>query len=341
MNRSAFLASIFILTAASIGFTQTNLLPTSPAGGSLESLPIDIQADRLEYRDNNKTLRAIGHVVITHGNDLLKSDDMTIDTETYDITGTGNVYIEHEGRIYEGDEFQYNLQTRQGDFGTFEIHDPPFFVTAESSQRLNADEFLIHNARVSTCEGDDPELFIRSRESRVIKGKEIRSKHVFFYLGGIPVFYLPYVKHDVSGEKTNIDVVPGYSDRMGAFLLTAYNYRLNEWVRAASHLDYRHRRGWGIGQDVFWRDEGTETYEGQFRAYYLDDDMPFEDAQDEAETGTLVDSDRYRLQLRHRHSIQENDTLRIRSDYLSDPDVLEDFFDREFRNNTQPENFTT
>ena len=74
MNRSVFFASIVLLTTASVGSTQTNLIRSSMEDAAPVSLPIDIQADRLEYRDNNKTLHAIGHVVITHGNDLLKSD---------------------------------------------------------------------------------------------------------------------------------------------------------------------------------------------------------------------------------------------------------------------------
>jgi LPS-assembly protein len=69
--------------------------------------------------------------------------------------------------------------------------------------------------------------------------------------------------------------------------------------------------------------------------------MPFEDEQDEAETGDLVDSERYRIKLRHRHQVTEVDTLRVTGDYVSDPDVLEDFFDSEFRDNVQPENFVT
>lgn len=310
--------------------------PAQPAAG-----PADIQAERLESREGGRYVVATGNVVITQGESVLQADRMTVDTQTQDVVGEGNVHIQHEGKVYDLDRFQYNLKTRQGDFIDVVAFEGPWHLTADDTQRLNRDEYVLHNATITTCEGDNPEFFIRTRETHVEAGKEARSKHVFFYLGGVPFFYLPFAKTDLSGEKSNFDVTPGYSSRMGAFLLTAYNYRLNDYFSAATRLDYRHRRGIGVGQDLLWNDPVADNYGGEAAVYYLDDDRPFEDAEDEAATGDLVDNERYRVKLRHRQNVTPQDTLRIRGDYLSDPDVLEDFFDREFRYNTQPENFAT
>ena len=304
-------------------------------------LPIEIQADRLEYRDNNKNLIVTGHVEVTDGESVLRSDRMTINTVTKEIRGAGNVDIRHEGRIYTGETFNYNYGTRQGDFMDVDIYEGPWHITADTTERLDEETFLLRNATITTCRGDRPEFYVRSRETVVVRGDEMRSKHVTFYLGGLPVFWLPFAKRDLNSDRTNIVVVPGYSDRMGAFLLGSVHYRLNEMFRGVTHLDYRTERGVAVGQDLLWKDPEEDAYEGEFRVYYTDDDRPYEDEEDQAATEALVDNERYRFKLRHRQALTEADTLRVRSDYLSDPDVLEDFFDREFRYNTQPENSAT
>jgi LPS-assembly protein len=339
MMRLFFRVAICALAGAAVADVQD-----PSVGGQVapaERLPIDIQADRLEYRDNNQTLVAIGSVVVTHGESVLRSDHMTINTETYDVVGSGNVDINHDGRVYTGDNFNYNIRTRKGDFLDVAIYQGPWTVTADSTERIDTNTFLFRNSTITSCDENDREFYIKAKETVVVQGEEMRSKNVVFYLGGVPILWLPYAKRDLTADKTQIDVIPGYSDRMGAFILTAYNYRFNETFQGATHLDYRDKRGVGVGQDVFWDDPKTGSYDGEFNVYYTDDDMPFEDDLDREKTQNLVDSDRYRFKVRHQQAITPDDTLRIRGNYLSDPDIIEDFFDREFRYNTQPENYAT
>ena len=112
---------------------------------------------------------------------------------------------------------------------------------------------------------------------------------------------------------------------MGGFILTAYNYELNEFLDAATHLDYRSKRGVGVGQDFYWEDKEAGLWKGDFRAYYADDDRPLDDGSAEGRSQDLVDSDRYRFRLNHRQGLSSNDTARVRVNYLSDPFVLERF----------------
>ena len=316
--------------------------PVPPHAADNVSQPVDIQADRLESRDNNRVLVAVGNVLVTHGDSVFRADRMTYNTETYVISGEGNIDVRHEGRTYQGDTFEYNTKTRVGDFQSMDMREGPWILTADSTERLGPDKFRLHNARITTCEGDNPEYYVRARTTEVLKDDRLRSEHVFVYLGGIPIFYTPRATRDLQSDSTNIDVIPGYSSRMGGFVLTAYNYGLTEWLDASTRVDYRSRRGMAYGQDFNWRDWGDETYEGRLRGYYMpEDDRPYEDLEDEAATGDLVDEERWRIQLRDRRKITDADTLRVRGDYLSDPDVLEDFFDREVRYNTQPENYIT
>ena len=85
-----------------------------------QNVPIDVQADRLEYRDGRKVIIAKGNVTITHGDDILQADSASVNTETYDAHARGGVYI-RRGWVacIKETKYGYNFSTRQGDFMDF------------------------------------------------------------------------------------------------------------------------------------------------------------------------------------------------------------------------------
>ncbi|MFH0908553.1 MAG: LPS export ABC transporter periplasmic protein LptC, partial [bacterium] len=340
-----FFVICLLALAIPASLAQSNEL--APAAGSAvlsggEEAPVDVQADEMEYEADQKLMTARGHVVVTRGKDVLKSDYMTVRTDTQDAHAVGNVVFDREGNIWKGDELSYNFKTRTGDFGQFNATIAPFYVRAEESKRTSSDEYVLHNATITTCEGDRPDVYIKAREARVIKQNTIVARGVVFYVGAVPVFYVPKWTRDIKGGKTDIDFVPGYGSRVGAYLLTAYNYRMDCGVTASTHLDYRTKRGVGVGQDFSWGDPDM-PYRGAVKTYYTHDKSPME-KRDDAEQETLngiIDNDRYRIRLSDVHNLSDRDYAMTELNYLSDPAVIEDFFDNEYRNNVQPENRIT
>jgi LPS-assembly protein len=244
--------------------------PAAGAGvsGGKGAGAVDVQADELEYEANQKLMTARGHVVVTRGKDILKADYMTIRTDTQDAHAVGNVVFDRDGHEWKGDEMSYNFQDRTGDFGQFNASIAPFYVRAEDSKRTSPDEFVLHNATITTCEGDRPDVYIKAREARVIKQNTIVARGVVFYAGAVPIFYAPKWTKSIQDGKTDIDFVPGYGSRVGAYLLTAYNYRMECGVKASTHVDYRTQRGVGVGQDFSWGDPDL-SYRGEVKTDYV------------------------------------------------------------------------
>ena len=160
-----------------------------------DAAPIDVQANRLAYSDNMNKLVATGNVVITQGNSIFQSDEITYNVETGMIVGKGSSEIIHEGRTYQVSGFSYNTNTQEGDFQKMEIRGGPWKVTAESTKRLGPDEFILHNSVITTCEGENPEFYIRAGSSRIVRGEEIYSEDV---VGGSCL--LPAVRKKRSAE---------------------------------------------------------------------------------------------------------------------------------------------
>ena len=173
----------------------------------------------------------------------------------------------------------------------------------------------------------------------MINQNTIVARGVVFYVGPVPIFYVPKWTRNIKGDKTDIDFVPGYGTRVGAYLLTAFNYQMDCGVTASTHLDYRAKRGVGVGQDFSWGDSEL-PYRGALKTYYANDKSPMEKRSEREQENLdgLVDSDRYRIRLSDVHNLSTRDYAMTELNYLSDPAVIEDFFDDEYRHNAQPEN---
>jgi lipopolysaccharide assembly outer membrane protein LptD (OstA) len=307
----------------------------SATNTAVEAGGVEVTADRLEYEADKKLMIGIGNVVVRQGEDVLKADCVTVHTETTEAYATGNVHFERGGQIWEGEELTYNFETGQGDFGEFTAFMDPYYVTADDSERISNEEYLLDHARITTCEGPDPSFFVRSSSASVFGQSRIKARNVVVFLGPIPIFYLPIATYDTE-RKTNIDFLPGYSSDWGAYILSAYNYKLGEHIHAGTHLDYRSKRGFGYGQDFKWAI--SNAFAGVLKTYYIDDDEPFDDEVDELEKSDLIDNERYRIRFNHQHRFTDRDYLTADLHYLSDPEVVKDFFREEYRDQVEPEN---
>lgn len=301
---------------------------------------IDIQADDLSYDAARRLVIAKGNVKVVRGTDSVSGDYVEIDTATEQVSARGNLAIVYQGNTWKGQEATYNFKTGQGDFGTFEAHVPPYYVTARDSRRLSPRMVELEGVMMTTCEPDHPEYSVRASSATLEDNQTLRAKNVRFQLGPVPFFWFPYVKADVD-MFDNFEFTPGASSDMGVFLLTAYKHSINDVFATRTHVDVREKRGVGVGEDLLWKDPEGGDYAGKLRLYYADDQNPWRDEEQRAEREALADSDRYWLHLEDRHNLTDRDYLITELNYVGDPWVLSDFFDDEYQKNVQPENRVT
>ncbi len=343
------------------------LLEQAYAGkfGKLVDQAIDVTADALEYDSEKGLMIAQGHVMLRRGDVLIRCEMAVVNMETYDVLAEDDVYFEQGSDAWSGDSLRYNFRTQRGSFGEFISFLDPFYVKAEHSYRASEQEYLFQNAVVTTCETDEPIAYIKAKRITMVPGRYARGRNVLLYLGKVPVMYSPYWNQNI-GSPNFFSVVPGYNSRMSAFLLTAFNYRLSRNLEAATHLDYRIKRGPGIGQDILWSSSGnakslsTERYMqeeddfwffgrksrlhdvdeedswfGDMIAYYTHDSWPDEDESQ----AYPIEEDRYRFRLYHSQSLSDRAYFLGQFDYLSDPKLVEQFFREEYKHAPEPDNF--
>jgi len=308
---------------------------SEPTAALDANTPIEVDAKTLDYDKHNGRITADGNVVITCGLDVLHADRVLVNMNSGDAYALGHVVLRRGDKETRSTKLQYNFRTRLCNLDDPEIDAAPFKVLAEKVERVANNEYVLHEANVTTCRLPYPHshYHIRARRITVVPGEYMRTNGAVWYFGRVPCLYMPYWRHSLDGE-SGFKFYPGYGSRWGAYLLSSYYHPVSSFLRAEHHVDYRDRRGVALGEDLKWN---TDAISGMFSVYLLDDQAPVDDDEDAATSN--IDSERYRIHLRHNQSFDQRTQLLSQLNYLSDTDVCEDFFRREYRTLRQPENY--
>ena len=316
-----------------------------PDPGQLETEEEDqgfkVDAAKMDYDRPSGVVTARGNVVIRRGKATLRADYVKFNSKTEVAHAVGNVVLSREGQSeWHGKELTYNFRTKEGDAVGLVGGSEPFFMQAEGSRKTAMDTFVFENADVSTCSNDCSEwhYHVRASEMTLIPGESISGRGAKVYLGKVPIMYLPYWWRDLDDEY-GWTFEPGYSSRMGAFLLSGYSYPMGDAWEGETHLHYRIERGVAVGQDLKWEDPVADAYRGMLAVYYAHDSEPIDEDED-PETAD-IDTSRYRVRIHDHHAIGDRDYIMLQAHYLSDTDILEDFFEDEYREQRQPDNYLT
>jgi LPS-assembly protein len=144
------------------------------------------------------------------------------------------------------------------------------------------------------------------------------------------VFWFPIVVWSLKGDMPPVAVTIGENTRWGYFLLSSFTWKLNRDVQVTVHADERTDRGFGTGADVQYR--LGSAGEGLLTGYYLDDARP-----NRADPTLDINHTRYRGEWQHKQYLTNDVTITADLNKLSDPEVMNDYFRREFSHDREPD----
>lgn len=292
--------------------------------------PFDIQAARLEYIDD--TLVASGGVTGRFENVTISADELRGNPDTGELHAEGNILFERGNVLWQGSELDYNYLTQEGIFGPSSLYFEPTFMTVDHVERVSTNEYLLRGATFTTCPKDHPHVSARAKEAELVDQKYLKAKGVTFYVGKVPVLYLPYWRHTLKESVFSFKL--GFGSEWGAFALTKATLPVTEQVDYITDINLYSERGVGIGQGFAWESPNAV---GEFAAFYLRDEDPYR----KFDSPEQISDDRYRFKFEHIQNFTDTHYLNTKWNYLSDPAVLEEFFKSEYRNNAQPENYAS
>jgi lipopolysaccharide assembly outer membrane protein LptD (OstA) len=276
---------------------------------------------------------ASNNVVVTYGTAVLTANYATVNTQTGEVTADGRVRIQEAEQIWASEHVRYNFFTHQMTAEQFRTGQPPMFAEGKGlSGEVTNRTYVATDAVITSDDVAQPLVKVRAKRIKLIPGRKIEAYHATLYVGNIPIFYFPYYSRNLTEHAGHFNFLPGYRTAFGPFLLTTYTWWLNEELDGAFHLDYRGKRGPGVGPDLNYHLGNWGS--GTLKYYYTHDNEP-----DQDQLGVNIPENRQRVWFSYESNPATNLYIKSLVRYETDLAVVRDFFEGEYRRDPQPDTF--
>ncbi|HXS68991.1 MAG TPA: hypothetical protein VN761_09125 [Candidatus Polarisedimenticolia bacterium] len=327
-----------IVAAAAFFFACFTLRAQQDTNSTIEIRSLQTGQANAVYDLKHNTAAGTNGIFINYKGTILTADSVFLDKNTGEAIASGNVRIQQGDELYAGDHMRYNFHTHQMISDEFRSGKPPVFMEGRGlhgnvvSNRLEKGTYTATNGILTTDDVSKPFFKIRANRIRITPNDKVQAWDAMLYIGDVPVFYFPYYSRNLGPHANNFDFVPGYRSSFGPFILGEYTWWMNDELNGKFHLDYRERRGVGLGPDFNYNLGRWGA--GTLRYYYTHDD--------DASTNFInapVSENRQRVYFTYLANPYTNVEVRAIARYQSDAGVVRDFFEGEYRQDPQPNTF--
>ena len=310
------------------------------------SAKTDVMADSAEYDFSSDWTEFTGNVAIRHKGFELRADRIRYNAKTGDAQAFGNVaLVGDDGTLVTAETLDVNLVERAGRVETVDLYCQPFRVLADGATMTTGAPgsklYEIDGVTLTTCTNEPGHFHwsVHADRARLRPDDDVTGWGVVPRLFGIPFFYVPYWWKDLE-RHYGFRFQPGWRGSWGAFLLMTYKLPIlrdkeaDEYIDNYVFFDVRSKRGIAFGDKVAWQ-FGDDESKGYLTGYYLPEDKEPPEKLDWPEE----DDPRYRVRFRHDWNATDRDQVLLHALYVSDVMVQKDFFRKEYREMTEPDNY--
>ena len=299
-----------------------------------ENAPIEITSTG-ETTYVNGLATAHDNVAIHIGNTDIYADYAQYNSTTHEVELRGHVRIYRDTSLYVAEHGFYNTETKKIRTINGRTESQPYFLTGRDVSSISDNGYFIRNGTFTTNDTAKPDFHLHARKIRIYEKDRVILQYVTAYVGNVPVFWWPYLYESLS-DTFSFTVSPAYLSSWGPSLLTQVMFPITDYVKARVRLDYFGRRGAAIGFDPVIDYGKDETSQARIKTFYIDDQNP--DINQTSEVRQNVPASRYRLSLEDRTNFTSDIYGIANLTKLSDPYVMEDFYQGEFRIDPVPDN---
>jgi len=204
-------------------------------------------------------------VEITKGQTTVTSDKATYHIVEDEVEASGNVHMRRFGDTYTADEFKYKMDSGQG-FAlnpTYRLGINNGQGKAERVDFEDEDQASIREGSYSTCEGPDPDWYLRADTLKLDSGRDVGTayKGVLFFKD-LPILASPAMSFPLSGERKSGWLAPtiGSTNKGGFELTTPYYFNIAPNRDLTLYPRMISRRGLLLGAEGRYL---GQTYSGQ------------------------------------------------------------------------------
>lgn len=214
-RRALALAALVTVASVSSHAHAQTVVPAPPQPGQAgapgaptvrpndDDAPIVVRAEDITGRPD-RDLQLDRDVEVTRGQTGVTSDTACYQRVPDEVHAKGNVNMWRFGDRYQGDEMQLNMETGKG----WVLH-PIYRLQKNNAQGradridfLSDDEAMIYDGSYSTCEGPDPDWYLKSSRLRLDSGRDVgQAGKTVVYFKDIPILGTPAMSFSLSGAR--------------------------------------------------------------------------------------------------------------------------------------------
>lgn len=245
-----------------------------------------IHANQAQINDNGKQVYAEGEVSYQDQQLRVESDSIELDSNQQQLTMANTSY-------------QLTGFTGRGNAGSIEL-------SVEKGLSLNDVSF-------TTCPLGEEDWQIKASSISIERGKFLgEARHTRFYVGGVPVLYLPYFAFPISNQRQTGLLFPN----IGSSSSTGVDYEQPFYWNMAPNYDMTISPRWMTNRGLQLKTEFrylTESGSGQVNVEYLPTDTKLDNSED-----------RYFYRYTHQGALSDNWLLNVDVNGLSDDNYFVD-----------------
>ncbi len=300
--------------------------PSGSSGGSSGSLPLNVNADRIDYRQDQDVYEADGSVVIQQGTMRLTADHVTIAALPGIVTATGHVRLIDPQADVTTERLEFNVNTEAGvvTHGRLYVPQTNSLISGRQMQRFSEYHYRVKEGEFTNCdaqEGEVPAWRIRFNDLDLDVGDSLAFKGAWLCVADVPVLPLPTLTYPLSNRRSGF-LVPfvGYDNRFGMHAQASYFWAINPSQDLTISPSYYSKLGYG--SDLDYRYVLDRKSRGQWYISYLQQtQLPNVAGVDQ----TSADVKRARALIAGTHTQQFSDTLLLRANgnFVTDPNYLQ------------------
>lgn len=288
-----------------------------------EQSEVDVKADDVQLIRNGTSIFT-GNVDITRAGQQLSSERATYNRNSGDVTANGDVRLRDSQMIIDAEQAEWSLNKDEGRMLGAEYHIKDMHARGNASHVLRKGTATtdLKNATYTTCaDGDNAWLMDADNVHLNHETAVGEAENVVVRLGGVPVFYTPYINFPLNDERKSGFLIPsiGTSSETGFDLITPYYWNIAPNLDATLTPRYMSDRGLMLGGQFRYL---YEWGEGEIEGNYLNSDDQKKDGQD---PNPYYQEDRKLFSWQHRSVFDNRWRALVDYNYVSDKNYFQDF----------------
>ena len=218
---------------------------------------VEFKSDYAYYNHINGTIELSSDVVINMRDmnenvlSVIKGENAFIDVSSYTLIMKSSFTLETSSLTLNSISGYYDFKKDSAIFNNAVVYYENFVVKGKVIEKNN-DKYIYKRSNMTTCNLEPPHYHISSYRTVFVPGKYFLSYNNIFYLGKMPIFYLPLMYKPL-GEGTPVmsQFYPGYDGRNGFYIKSNYTYKFSRYIKTKLFIDYYSKKGFGFGGEVY------------------------------------------------------------------------------------------